>query len=128
MGLFDFLKGDKNKNNQRGEHKQVDEITMVYNFHHAQQYVDEFPEIVKKISPYLSYVNLNGVKKEGPQIIDIGAGDHEYNMVRLLMAEGYNGPWGILGHIKTEDVKEVLIRNVEGLSLLNSKLSSEASK
>lgn len=91
------------------------DLTMVYNFHHAQEYVDDFPKIAKMIKPHLSFVNLNGVKKEGPQILDIGAGDYEFEMIKDLQAEGFNGPWGILGHIKTEDVREVLIRNLEGL-------------
>ena len=97
-----------------------DALTMVYNFHHAQEYVDEFSDIAKKIKPYLSYVNLNGVKKDGPQILSIGKGDHEFEMIKLLMAEDYNGPWGILGHIKTDDVEKVLDRNIEGLNKLNS--------
>lgn len=100
-----------------------DSITMVYNFHHAQPYVDEFPEIAKKIKPYLSFVNLNGVKKEGPQILTIGKGDHELEMTKTLMDEGFNGPWGILGHIKTEDVQKVLERNVDGLKWMNAKFS-----
>ena len=97
-----------------------DSISLVYNFHHAHEYIDEFPAIAKKIKPYLSYVNLNGVKKEGPQILAIGKGDHEFEMIRHLMDQGYNGPWGILGHIKTEDVQKVLERNIDGLKLLNS--------
>ncbi|EDP95873.1 TIM barrel protein [Kordia algicida OT-1] len=95
-------------------------ITMVYNFHHAHEYVDQFQNIVKKIKPHLSFVNLNGIKKEGPQILAIGKGDHEFEMVKMLIDEGYNGPWGILGHIKTEDVKIVLERNIEGLKQLNA--------
>lgn len=97
-----------------------DSITMVYNFHHAHEYVNEFPEIAKKIVPYLSFVNLNGVKKEGPQILPIGKGDYEFEMIEHLNREGFNGPWGILGHIKTEDVQNVLIRNIDGLELWNS--------
>ena len=96
-------------------------ISLVYNFHHAQDYVDEFPDIAKKIAPHLSYVNLNGVKKHGPQILDIGEGDHEYEMILKLKEEGFDGPWGILGHIKDEDVKQVLDRNIKGIELLNSK-------
>lgn len=98
-----------------------DSITMVYNFHHAHEYVDEFPEIVNKIVPYLSFVNLSGVKKEGPQILPIGKGDYEFEMIENLNKEGFDGPWGILGHIKTEDVQKVLIRNIDGLKLWNSK-------
>ncbi|AXG71255.1 xylose isomerase-like TIM barrel [Kordia sp. SMS9] len=100
-------------------------LTMVYNFHHAHEYVDEFQDIAKKIQPYLSFVNLNGVKKEGPQILDIGKGDYELEMINTLLKEGYAGPWGILGHIKTEDVKVVLERNIAGLKMLNSKLGKK---
>ena len=100
-----------------------DSISMVYNFHHAHEYVDEFPQIVKLIKPYLSFVNLNGVKEDGPQILTLGEGDYEYDMIQSLINEGFNGPWGILGHIKTEDVQVVLERNVNGLELINRKLS-----
>lgn len=100
-----------------------DDISIVYNFHHAHEYVDEFPRIVKKIMPYLSYVNLNGVKKEGPKILPIGKGDFELKMIQQLLEEGYKGPWGILGHIKNEDVQKVLNRNIDGLKLINSKLN-----
>ena len=102
----------------------LEDISMVYNFHHAQGDVDEFSESVKMIKPYLSYVNLNGVKKEGPKIVDIGKGDHEYEMINKLIKEGYDGPWGILGHIKTEDVKVVLERNIEGLKSLNTRFKN----
>lgn len=105
-----------------------DSITMVYNFHHAQDYVDEFSDIAKLIQPYLSYVNLNGVKKEGPQILTIGKGDYEYEMIKSLKAEGYDGPWGILGHIKTEDVHKVLKRNLDGLNALNTLYDKEEGK
>ena len=33
-----------------------DSLKMVYNFHHAHHYLDEFPEIAKKIKPYLNFV------------------------------------------------------------------------
>ncbi|MBT8268425.1 MAG: sugar phosphate isomerase/epimerase [Bacteroidia bacterium] len=99
-----------------------DSISMVYNFHHAHHYLDEFPEVVKTIKPYLSYVNLNGMRKEGPEILTIGQGDQEAQMIKLLLDEGYNGPWSILGHIKTEDVKVVLDRNLNGLKSLNLSL------
>lgn len=106
----------------------TESITMVYNFHHAHEYVDEFPEIARKITPYLSYVNVNGVKKEGPEILTIGEGDYEYDMIKLLRKEGYNGPWGILGHIKTKDVQKVLEQNINGLKLLNAKFEKDQNK
>lgn len=99
-----------------------DSLSMVYNFHHAHQYLDEFPEIAKKIKPYLSYVNINGMRKEGPQILTIGEGDHEVDMLNILLKEGFVGPWGILGHIESEDVQKVLERNVNGLKSLKSRI------
>jgi sugar phosphate isomerase/epimerase len=105
-----------------------DNVTMVYNFHHAHEYVEEFPAIVKKMKPYLSFVNLSGVKKEGPQILSIGEGDYEFKMIQQLLNHGYVGPWGILGHIETEDVQMVLKKNVDGLELINSKLQIEKIK
>ena len=101
------------------EELQDESISMVYNFHHAQDYVDDFPELAKRMAPYLSYVNLNGVKKDGPQIVPIGEGDHELEMILSLKKAGFNGPWGILGHIKTEDVQVVLQRNIDGLEMMN---------
>ncbi len=98
------------------------DISIVYNFHHAHDDIDEFKETAKLIKPYLSYVNLNGVKKDGPKILDIGKGDYENKMITYLKEEGYNGPWGILGHVKTEDVKVVLQRNLEGIKSINNTL------
>jgi len=101
------------------------EITLAYNFHHSHDYVDKFDRVASAIVPHLSYVNLNGVKKDGPQILDLGEGDHELEMISMLMQKGYQGPWGILGHIKTEDVKVVLERNLSGLEKLNRALVSK---
>ena len=51
--------------------------------------------------------------------------DHELEMIRQLINAGYKGPWGILGHIKTEDVQKVLNRNIDGLTFINSELNKE---
>lgn len=99
--------------------------TIVYNFHHAQEHVDEFPEIAKQIRPHLSYVNISGVTKQGPQILTIGEGDHEFEMIQLLLNEGFTGPWGILGHVKNDDVQKVLERNMNGLQKLASQYNAE---
>ncbi|MCB4798911.1 sugar phosphate isomerase/epimerase family protein [Neotamlana laminarinivorans] len=99
-----------------------DSVSIVYNFHHALEHLNDFKNIAKQITPHLSYVNLNGVKLEGPQILPIGKGDYELSMIKALINEGYQGPWGILGHIKTEDVEQVLKRNIEGLKQINQQL------
>ena len=95
-------------------------LKLVYNFHHAHHYLDEFSEIAEIIKPYLSYVNLNGMREDGPEILTIGDGDYENKMINILIDEGFDGPWGILGHIKSEDVQKVLERNMNGLKALRS--------
>ena len=98
----------------------ADDISIVYNFHHAQDFVDQHSDIISKIMPYLSQVNLNGMDKEKTKILTIGKGDFEYDMIKKLIDGGFNGPWGILGHIKSEDVELVLKRNIEGIKKFNS--------
>ncbi len=125
VALYNHTGWFGNPHNQIEIIKAIDQenISIVYNFHHAHNDVDEYRNNFKLLLPYLSYVNLNGVKKDGPKILDIGKGDHEYEMIKYLKELGYDGPWGILGHVKTEDVKVVLERNINGLKLLNAKYS-----
>ena len=113
--------GDPNNQVAIIEQLPDDSLSMVYNFHHAHEYLEEFPQIIKKIKPYLSSVNLNGMIKEGPKILPLGAGVHEKKMIRHLQEEGFDGPWGILGHVENEDVKKVLERNMEGFNSIISK-------
>ncbi len=90
-------------------------IGIIYNFHHAHEQIDRLPVIIEAMRPYLWVVNLNGMKKEGPKILPIGKGTHEKEMIEKFLESGYNGPWGILGHVEERDVKEVLQENLEGL-------------
>jgi len=91
------------------------ELGLVYNFHHAHKSIAEFTDIAETIVPYLIAVNLNGMKKGGEKILTIGKGDHEKEMISVLQRAGFNGPWGILGHIEDQDVRKVLEENLDGL-------------
>ncbi len=91
------------------------DLSLVYNFHHGHQNIDDFSEIALKIQPYLSAVNLNGMEKNGKKILPIGAGDHEKQMIDELKNVGFSGPWGILGHVGEKDVEIVLKNNIDGL-------------
>ncbi|MEO9892661.1 hypothetical protein [Aurantibacter sp.] len=95
-----------------------EELGLIYNFHHAHHQLENFPELVKMMMPYLWSVNLNGIRKGGPKIMTIGDGDFEREMINQLIAAGYTGDFGILGHIENGDVKEVLLSNLEGLKKL----------
>jgi len=93
------------------------DIGIVYNFHHAHHQIESFPEIVESMMPYLWHVNLNGLRKEGPKILTLGEGDYEIGMIKLLKQSGYNGDFGVLGHVEDADVETILKANLKGLNL-----------
>lgn len=92
------------------------DLGMVYNFHHGHHHIDRFAEMVDDMLPYLWCVNLNGMKKDGPKIMPLGEGDHEWDMLNTLLDAGYRGPLGIIGHVEEADVAVILQQNLEGLS------------
>ncbi|MEM9546185.1 MAG: AP endonuclease [Bacteroidota bacterium] len=94
------------------------DLGLIYNFHHSYDQVEYYPEFIGEIIPYLWSVNLSGVQKGTKDIIDLGNGDHEKEMLHLLIQNGYKNAFGILGHRRDEDVKEVLKRNLKGLSII----------
>ena len=91
-------------------------VGMVYNFHHAHERMDQFNEMLTVMLPYLTTVNLNGMKTEGPQILSVGAGDREAGLLKILKASGFKGSIGIIGHTEGEDVQVALQRNLNGLN------------
>jgi hypothetical protein len=93
-------------------------IGIIFNFHHAHELLDQFPELVDVMMPYLWVVNLNGMKAEGPKILPIGSGDREGWMIDVLKEKGFTGPFGILGHVDDADVKVILEQNLKGLRSL----------
>lgn len=95
-----------------------EDLGIVYNFHHAHQQLDYFPEMVETMMPYLWYVNLNGIRKGGPKILAVGEGDHEKEMIDLILEKGYKGDFGILGHVEDNDVEQQLKANISGLKKL----------
>jgi len=94
------------------------ELTMVYNFHHAHDSINSFQKVAEDIAPYISAVNLNGMKQDGAKILGIGKGDQEKAMIEILMKTGFSGPWGIMGHVGNKDARIVLENNINGLKSL----------
>jgi hypothetical protein len=99
-----------------------DKIRIVYNFHHGHHRIGHFREDFVRMMPYLSTVNINGMRKEGPKIITLGQGNRELSMLKVIKESGYTGPLGILGHTEGEDIRVVLERNLEGLRQLKESL------
>jgi hypothetical protein len=84
--------------------------------------VEGFQELLDQMLPYLSTININGMKIEGPKIITLGEGDRELEMLRTIKSSDYTGPIGILGHTEGEDIQVVLERNLKGLESLKESL------
>lgn len=101
------------------------DIGIVYNFHHARHQVKDFPKLVRLMLPYLSTVNINGMKEGGPMILPVGQGENEQRMLEQLKASGFKGSIGILSHVDNEDAKIVLQRNLEGLKTLLKEMKEE---
>jgi hypothetical protein len=97
-------------------------IKIVYNFHHAHQQLDQFEENLEQMMPYLSTININGMRAEGPKIITLGDGDRELEMLRVIRDSEFSGAIGILGHTEGEDIRVVLERNLKGLEGLRNKI------
>jgi hypothetical protein len=74
--------------------------------------------------PYLSTINLNGMRAEGPKIIPLGNGDRELEMLKAIQASSFSGSIGIIGHTDGEDIRLVLEGNLLGLEELKHKLSN----
>jgi sugar phosphate isomerase/epimerase len=105
----------------------LQDIGIVYSFHHAHSQIKDFSERLKRMLPYLKAVNINGMTEGGPQILTVGKGESELEMLKILKASGYKGPIGLLGHIPDRDVKIVLRENLEGYKkLLMSMTETEA--
>ena len=90
------------------------EIGLVYNFHHGHEHIARFDALVRVMRPYLWVVNLNGMRPEGPKILPFGTGTHEGKMLQSVLASGFTGPFGVLGHVEA-DVEEILRGNLRGL-------------
>ncbi len=90
-------------------------VGVIFNFHHAHDMINELQQLVQLMKPYLWAVNLNGMNPGGPKILTIGSGEREAEMLAILKTSGFNGPFGILGHVEDADVELVLRNNLNGL-------------
>jgi len=102
-----------------------DNVGIVYNFHHAHEEMDRFAEYLELMKPYLLCINLNGMANKDTliprslenKILPIGSGLHEKKMIEAIIASGYAGPIGIIGHLDTQDAEKSLRDNLAGLKL-----------
>lgn len=104
----------------------LDNVGIVYNLHHAGEQLARFPQILGLIKPHLLCLNLNGMRKGGPQILPIGQGDDDLSLLKAIRDSGYAGPIGILNHRHEVDAEQGLRENIEGLKKLLAEMNDEA--
>ncbi len=104
----------------RREHG-ADHVGIVYNLHHGHDHVERFPQALAAMKPYLLCVNLNGMtndgERRGKKILPLGQGELDLGLLKAIVASGYEGPIGIIGHTQ-DDVEQRLLDNLEGLDWL----------
>ncbi len=101
-------------------------VGIVYNFNHAQQQIDRFPEFYPKILPHLMALNLAGLKKGDQHIFPIGAGDSEKMMIEIILKSTFKGPIGIINEDTHPDAEIGLKMNMAGLKGILQSLGYKA--
>ena len=103
-------------------------VGIVYNQHHGHDHIDRFAELLQKMKPHLLCLNLNGMTKEGDRkgqkIMQLGEGDLDLKLLKVVRDSGYTGPIGILGHTQ-DDAEERLHDNLDGLDWLLPQLKDQ---
>lgn len=104
-------------------------VGIVYNQHHGHDHVERFPELLKLMKPYLLTLNLNGMIKngdrQGQKIVQLGQGELDLKLLKVIRDSGYTGPIGIIGHTD-DDAEERLKDNLDGLDWLLPQLKGKA--
>jgi hypothetical protein len=108
----------------RDKHR-AEHVGIVYNLHHGHDHIKDFEKSLGLMKPYLLCLNLNGMNSAGPKILQLGAGEHDVKLLKMINASGYAGPIGIIGHTN-DDVEMRLRDNLDGLDWLLPQLAGKA--
>jgi sugar phosphate isomerase/epimerase len=110
------------------EESKLKNVGIVYSQHHGHDQIARFPELLKKMKPYLVCLNLNGMVKEGDKqgkkILPLGQGDLDVTLLKAIQDSGYTGLIGIIGHTQ-DDAEERLKDNLDGLAWLLPQLEGK---
>lgn len=111
----------------RREHA-AEHVGIVYNLHHGHDHVERFPRTLAAMKPYLLCLNLNGMtadgERRGKKILPLGQGELDLELLKTVVASGYEGPIGIIGHTQ-DDVEQRLLDNLDGLDWLIPQLQGD---
>lgn len=98
-------------------------VGIVYNFHHSHSDLNEFPQALFDMKPYLMCLNLNGTQRSGGElpkekIVTLGKGELDRQILSWIRMAQYDGLIGILDHREQLDARESLQSNLDGLQQL----------
>lgn len=106
------------------ENHDVNNVGVVYNFHHGHEHMADFADTIKLMRPHLLCLNINGMEDADVvasgrgKILSLGTGKHERRLLKIVRDSGYAGPVGILDHRSDTDAEESLKANLDGLHKL----------
>ena len=104
----------------------MNNIGIVYNFHHAEEQLDRFPIFFPKLIPHLYALNIAGLVKGKPaKVVPVGQGDTELEMLRIVWKSSYHGPIGLINENTAPDAKEGLLLNMNGLKKILGELGDK---
>ena len=104
----------------------MDNVGLVYNFHHGREHMDRFPEFFPKMVPYLLAVNLNAMKKGAPIAVPIGEGERDLEFLKIIKNSKYRGPIGVLNHRTDVNAEVGLKQYMDGLKGLLRQMGDKA--
>jgi sugar phosphate isomerase/epimerase len=101
-------------------------VGIVYNFNHAQDQIERFPQFFPRILPHLLALNIAGLRQGQQKIYPVGRGDSEQKMIALVWKSGYHGPIGIINENTAPDAKRGLQMNLFGLQQILAEIGDES--
>jgi sugar phosphate isomerase/epimerase len=108
----------------------IDNVGIVFNFHHWRGDLAAFPALFKRMQPHLLAVNLNGMPADTsgyPAVRFIGTDASELAMMRVVRDSGWRGPVGILHERPSVDAEQGLACSLAGLAWLRKELAQPGS-
>lgn len=106
----------------------LDNVGIVYNFHHARKHLSRFASFYPIMLPYLKCINLAGLKEgDSEHFYRTGQGDAEKEMIRQVWKSGYRGPFGIINHDESKDAEKGLLEEIAGLKWILYELGDKKS-
>jgi sugar phosphate isomerase/epimerase len=103
-------------------------VGVSFNLYHwlkAEHSLRDIEQTIKKVSPFLFVVTINGSSDAGSiDTLDRGTFDI-YNLLKILNSEGFTGPIGLQGYGLTGEVSENLKRSIDAWRNFSQRLAAD---